>query len=108
MVNEVIPQFHPEDQKELKDAADQWRFPFWDWASKKPQPGGAPPNYDIPLIIRDEYVEVRTPEGHGNVKNPFWAFRMKDGVAMGDPKLGANAVTRTPVSALSKRNSAYV
>ena len=96
MINEVIPEFHDEDKADLRAAADQWRFPFWDWATKKPQEKG-PKNYDVPLMVKDEYVEVRTPTGHGKVKNPFWSFRMKDGVPMGDPSLKPDVVTREPV-----------
>lgn len=96
MINEVIPEFHDEDKAELRQAADQWRFPFWDWATKKPQEKG-PKNYDVPLMVKTEHVEVRTPTGHTQIKNPFWSFRMKDGVPMGDPSLKPDVVTREPV-----------
>lgn len=97
MINEIIPEYAAEDQPELKHAADQWRFPFWDWATKKPQKDG-PPNYDIPNLIKEKYVEIRTPKGTEKVINPFWGFRMKDGVVMGDSKLAPDVVTRDPVS----------
>jgi tyrosinase len=99
MVNDIIPNFPKSEQADLKKAADVWRFPFWDWASKKPDDSGDY-NYNVPRLIREKEVEVRVPEGGtARVPNPFWQFRMPDGMSMGDARLKENVVTREPVRA---------
>ena len=98
MVNDIIPTFQESEHKELKKAANQWRWPFWDWATKKKQTPTDQPNYNVPKIIRPPQVEVRTPDGSAMVRNPFHGFEMPEGVAMGDPKLKQDIVTRDPVS----------
>jgi tyrosinase len=98
MVNDIIPEFPKSDQTELKKAADVWRFPYWDWAMKKVDDSGEA-NYNVPRLIREKEVEVRVPGGTARIPNPFWQFRMPDGLTMGDAKLGQNIVTREPVKA---------
>ena len=98
MINDVIPQFPKSDQADLKKAADVWRFPYWDFATKKTDASGER-NYNVPKLVRVKEVEVRVPGGTARIPNPFYQFKMPDGLTMGDKKLGANAVTREPVSA---------
>lgn len=98
MINEIIPTFHESERKELKKAADLWRFPFWDWAVKKPSEDGEHPNYNVPKIIRPVEVEVRTPDGSAKIPNPFHQFWMANGKTMGDDSLKPDVVTREPVS----------
>lgn len=100
MINDIIPQYPEEEHKELRKAAAQWRFPFWDWATKKVDKAGDVPNYNVPLLVREEFVDVRTPTGMENKKNPFYEFWMKDGVKMGDPKLDPDCVTKEPVGSI--------
>lgn len=97
MIKDVVPMFPKSDQAELIEAANLWRFPFWDWAAKRVT-GSGPPNYDVPKLVREQEVEVRVAGGTARVPNPFYAFRMKDDIAMGDPKLAPDVVTREPVS----------
>ena len=96
MVKEIIPTFPESDRAELLEAANLFRFPFWDWASKKLNDSGEA-NYDVPKIVRLEEVEVRVPEGKAKISNPFWQFKMPNNMSMGDPQLRANAITREPV-----------
>lgn len=97
MVREIIPTFPEPDRAALLEAANTFRVPFWDWASKKPNDAGDY-NYDVPKLVRLEEVEVRVPGGGTTkIQNPFWQFRMPDGMSMGDPQLRSNAITREPV-----------
>lgn len=98
MIDDIIPAFPQSEREELKKAADQWRFPYWDWAVKKKQDDGSPPNYDVPKMVKLEEVEVRTPEGSEKIRNPFHQFVMRNGLAMGDEKLKPDVITREPVS----------
>lgn len=99
MVREIIPTFPESDQADLLEAANQFRMPFWDWASKKPNDAGEY-NYDVPKLVRLHEVEVRVPGGTSKIRNPFWQFSMPEGMAMGDPQLRSNAITREPVRLL--------
>lgn len=96
MVNDIIPQFPESEQADLKKAADLWRFPFWDWATKKPDESGEY-DYDIPDLIKVKEVEVRVPGGKARIPNPFWQFEMRNGLSMGDEKLKPDVVTTEPV-----------
>lgn len=99
MVREIIPKYPESDRAELIEAANSFRFPFWDWASKKLNDAGEA-NYDVPKIVRHEEVEVRGPEGSLKIPNPFWQFKMPNNMAMGDPQLQKNAITREPVRSI--------
>lgn len=83
MVATIIPKFPVDQQKELKNAAQEWRLPFWDWASKKPIEG-ASPDYDVPQLVRLESVKIRGPKGWNWVKNPLYVFKMPNNVPMSD------------------------
>jgi Common central domain of tyrosinase len=100
MVDEIIPNFPAEEQAELKKAADEWRYPFWDFAVKKPNADGTEWNYDAPKCIREKEVEVKVPGGKETIPNPFYQFRMPNGYTMGDDRIKPNVVTREPVRVL--------
>lgn len=86
MVDTIIPKFPVHQQNELKDAAQKWRLPFWDWASKKPVED-ASPDYDVPQLVRLESVKIRGAQGWYWVKNPLYVFKMPGNVPMSDGKL---------------------
>lgn len=99
MRNEIIPRFATDDQPALVEAADVWRWPYWDWALKRHDTSGA--EYDLPQLFYQPTVEVRNPTGTANVDNPFSVFKMPNGVAMGDQKaLGKLVIDVDPVSVL--------
>ncbi|KAG8667848.1 hypothetical protein FPOAC2_13050 [Fusarium poae] len=80
------------ERKELLEAAKSWRFPYWDWAAKKPDsnnPEGKR-DYNVPLVIQTQKVSVRLPSGlgFGEVENAFYQFTMPGMKAMGDDSLG--------------------
>ena len=100
MIDEVIPQFPAKEQPALKKAADQWRYPFWDFAAKKPNADGTEWNYDAPLCIKEKEVEVKVPGGTETIHNPFYSFRMPGDFTMGDDRIKPNVVTREPVGSL--------
>lgn len=86
MLSEIIPEFPKSQQTYLIHAAEQWRLPYWDWASKKPVYDSAPEiaDYDVPRLIRLENVQIKKPGGPKWVKNPLYVFRMPDKAVMGD------------------------
>lgn len=99
MIDEVIPKFPAEEQAELKKAADNFRYPFWDFAAKKPQNKEKTEwDYDAPLCIRDPQIEVKVPGGKETIHNPWYSFKMPGDYTMGDDRIKPNVVTREPVS----------
>lgn len=90
MVASIIPTFPVDQRKYLRFAAQNWRLPFWDWASKKPvelvgiPDGQAKFDYDVPQLVRLESVKIRGPDGWKWVKNPLYVFKMPKGISMGD------------------------
>lgn len=78
MIDDIIPKFPKEQWNYLRHAAQHWRLPYWDWASKKPVFDTSPVeyDYDVPHLVRLESVNIRTPEGQKWVKNPLYVFRM--------------------------------
>lgn len=84
MVNVVIKEFPEDQRKDLVLAADKWRLPYWDWASKKPVLDAKNLDYDVPQLVRLEAVKIRTGDGLCWVKNPLYAFKMPGNVPMSD------------------------
>ena len=79
-----------QEQNELLRAVRSWRLPYWDWAMKKPTPQNPnEQNYDVPLVVRDKFYEVRLANGrkYEPVPNAFYQFTMPSGLRMGDEKL---------------------
>ncbi|RFN51310.1 di-copper centre-containing protein [Fusarium flagelliforme] len=80
------------ERKELLEAAKSWRFPYWDWAAKKPDSNNtsAKRDYNVPLVIQTKKVSVRLPSGvgFGEVENAFYQFTMPGKKAMGNESLG--------------------
>ena len=89
----------PDDEKAvLLKAAESWRFPYWDWASKKLIPDKSRRDYCVPIVFREKTVKVRQPTGpDGDVKNAFYQFTMPDGFTMGDTRLGNLGITASEV-----------
>lgn len=83
MTQIVIPKF-PEDLKEkYKEAADGFRFPYWDWAAKKDRNNKK--IYDLPEIAKQPRIQVLTYDGATTayVDNPMYKFKMPGGERMG-------------------------
>jgi tyrosinase len=81
MVKEVIPTFDDSQQQQLRDEAQKWRLPYWDWAAKKHR--GGKNIYDAALILKDREVTVLNSTGQSTIANPLWQFKAKNGEAMG-------------------------
>lgn len=82
---DLIPKtFASEDIPAMQHAADTWRLPFWDWAMKKPDweptnpdsPKNLGPNVrpNVPFILTQKNLEVKTKTGATSVPNPMWKF----------------------------------
>ncbi|KAH7354961.1 putative tyrosinase [Rhexocercosporidium sp. MPI-PUGE-AT-0058] len=82
MLKLIPTTFALEDQPAMIQAAETWRFPFWDWAMRKPDwhfPSDRRrdgPN--VPFIITVQTVEVMTKTGVATVSNPMWRFKIPD------------------------------
>ncbi|PGH12901.1 hypothetical protein AJ79_04001 [Helicocarpus griseus UAMH5409] len=67
MINDIIPKFPKEKQATLKEAADSWRLPFWDWAV----------NHRVPTLAKYPTTTIPTPSGkRERVENPLYQFKM--------------------------------
>ena len=96
MIREIIPEFEADLQSRLNRAADLWRLPYWDWASKKPVYDSEPQRFDynVPELVRLETVKIRVPKknsanGYKWVRNPLHSFRLP-----GDARMSAGGVQR--------------
>jgi hypothetical protein len=125
-MQKVADTFSEEEKPAMLEALQSWRFPYWDWAAKKPQPGGAADDYDLPVVVPFKGVEIKVPESfkaasaqppafaEGDVwsdpsvpepgehrqalENPLYNFTMPKGYEnMGDQKLGKLAIISSAV-----------
>lgn len=91
-MKEEAKKFAADEVDDLLAAAKSWRFPYWDWALKKPDPKqGGKYDYTIPLVVQQEKVSIRLPSGtgFGEVENAFYQFTMPEKMAMGDQGLAS-------------------
>ena len=89
IMRHFIPtRFAQEDQAAMIYAAKTWRLPFWDWAMKKPDWGPDPdspqnqgptvgPN--VPFIVTQKTVQVKTLTSSAFVPNPMLKFVLPKG-----------------------------
>ena len=82
---QLIPKtFANSDISAMQQAADTWRLPFCDWAMKKPDwdpinpdsPQNLGPNVspNVPFILTQKTVQIKTKTGAASVPNPMWKF----------------------------------
>ena len=92
MLKLIPTTFADSDQKAMVFAAETWRLPFWDWAMKKPDWGEDPdspknsgPNVgpNVPFILTQKKIEVKTKTGAALVDNPMWKFVLPDNKIFG-------------------------
>ena len=81
-MKQVLSEFPPDQQQELKPAVDNWRYPYWDWALAQA------PNecIDIPELMTLTNVSVQRPNGITEmISNPMYryAFPMTNGEILG-------------------------
>lgn len=79
-----------EDQPQLLEAAQSWRFPYWDWALKKPIPDcPGLVDYTVPIAVLQKQVKIRRPTSQGleDFPNAFYQFTMPGNITMGDTSL---------------------
>lgn len=107
MITEIIPKVPTDFRAEWKAAADNWRFPYWDWAQKKSRPDNNKDKgkdsealkfklvYDIPLIAKEAQIVVldyqhpeRPLELLAPIGNPMFKFTMPGGAQMGSFGIG--------------------
>lgn len=69
----VANSFPASRRQAMVDAANQLRWPFWDWAA-------VPPNNlpALPLMVTDVHVEVNGPNGRARIINPLFRYDIRD------------------------------
>jgi len=78
--------FSGAERATMLTAADQWRLPYWDWASKKPidyKHRDGPVDYNLPRAFLDRGVDIQGPKGPDKVDNALYQFTMPGGMTMG-------------------------
>lgn len=82
MLKLIPTTFALEDQPAMIKAAETWRFPFWDWAMRKPDwhfpDDRRRDGPNVPFIITVPTVEVMTKTGVATVDNPMWRFKLPE------------------------------
>ena len=84
---QLIPEIYASDDiPAMRHAADTWRLPFWDWAMKKPEwdptnpdsPQNQGPNVkpNVPFILTQKTLEVKSRTGATSIQNPMWKFSL--------------------------------
>lgn len=83
------------DEEKWREAANQWRLPYWDWAIPQPYIN----NFGVPEVCTYEDITISMPYGKTQtIENPLKQFSnpKKDAggsrVPMGDPSMGVNAI----------------
>ncbi|KAL3465691.1 hypothetical protein BJX64DRAFT_50398 [Aspergillus heterothallicus] len=94
IIDKNIP---PDRQEPWRDAAKEWRLPYWDWALKQPYIEGL----GIPEIFTKDRIDImdlsdNNPPTTENMVNPLARFSNPTGVAMGDASMGQFALTQDP------------
>lgn len=89
MVSCVPENFDEKDWEDYYKAADTWRLPFWDWAITKPDWNPNHPkdpinrvigtSCNVPFIITQKTVKVRTKNGTKRVPNPMFQYGLPEG-----------------------------
>ncbi|KAK2785870.1 hypothetical protein FQN52_009208 [Onygenales sp. PD_12] len=79
MINDIIPKFPKGRQTELRQAADTWRLPFWDWAV----------NHRVPTLAKYPTTTIPTPDGkRERVDNPLYQFKMSTNAPFSSENVG--------------------
>lgn len=68
MIQEIIPNFNKDIRAQWKEAAEDWRLPFWDWGVTS----------SVPDLSKYPYTFVPTADGTGeeSIRNPLYQFKM--------------------------------
>ena len=85
----------PNEEAMWRNAANQWRLPYWDWAVPQPYIN----DFGVPKVCTFEDVTISMPYGKSQtIANPLKKFSnpKKDAnghpVPMGDSSMGVNAI----------------
>lgn len=76
MRDEIIPGFPKDQQAEWREAADSWRFPFWDWSIANPNSSTG--TVKVPQLSK--YPTITVPKsdlsGEERIENPLFQFKV--------------------------------
>jgi hypothetical protein len=99
---EIIQEWRldPEEEEPWRNAATQFRLPYWDWARKQEYSQ----NFAIPIVCTLETIDIIVPGGKTiQVANPLVGFQNPmvnskgEHVVMGDPSMKENAIKNDPI-----------
>jgi hypothetical protein len=74
MVQEIVPNFAKDLRAQWKEAAEEWRLPFWDWGVST----------SVPDLAKYPYTLVPTADGTSEerIPNPLFQFVMPNNQPM--------------------------
>lgn len=64
-----------------KQAADSWRLPYWDWASRQ----SYNEEFSLPYAFTLDIVPIYPPTGETKHPNPLWGFDNPEKGSDGEP-----------------------
>jgi hypothetical protein len=79
-MKDVANSFSESERPAMLEALQSWRFPFWDWASKKPHRNG---DYNLPVVLPYRGVEIKVPASFKDPEQPPPTF--DQGAVWSDP-----------------------
>jgi tyrosinase len=98
-MNTIIDRSVPSARQAVwRDAAQEWRLPYWDWAARQ----GYINNYGVPEIFTRERIDIidfadNSPVTTVSTTNPLWKFSNPLGFEMGHRTMGIYRIRNLPV-----------
>ncbi|KAI9934409.1 hypothetical protein MW887_000023 [Aspergillus wentii] len=90
MRDEIIPGFPKDQQAEWREAADSWRFPFWDWSIANPNSSTG--TVKVPQLSK--YPTIMVPKsdlsGEERIENPLFQFKVPTNEPMSKKCIGTS------------------
>lgn len=68
----IANQFSGDQRERYLAAAERVRYPYWDWAATGTQSR-------IPEVMKQERIDVVTPDGQATIDNPFFGYEFHNG-----------------------------
>lgn len=89
-ISEEFEKLDDTEKEKWRDAASNWRFPYWDWATKQAykqtsQEKTATANYVVPQVCAVDRVPIWVSKGETLHPNPLARFENPDKDSEGKP-----------------------
>ncbi|KAH6678140.1 hypothetical protein B0J14DRAFT_582032 [Halenospora varia] len=85
-IQDIAKQYPPELRSTYQAAADNFRIPYWDWAS----------DYRVPPAITQPQIQVITPTGIQTITNPLYQYKFQGYFAQSALHSGLGQTVRNP------------